>query len=75
MNSKILQSISQSLLRTPQGITSLEIPRASIAAIFRLVPEKDLEIKERLLNIKNSGNIPDIGGYINSKLQYRPILD
>ena len=75
MNSKILQSISRSLLQTPQEITSLHIPRASVAAIFRLVPEKDVEIKQRLLNVKNGSNIHDIEGYINSKLQYRSALD
>lgn len=75
MNSRILQSISRSLLQTPQEITSLHIPRASVAAILRLVPEKDLEIEERLLNVKNNGNIPALEGYINSKLQYRSVLD
>ena len=75
MNSKILQSISRSLLQTPQEMTSLHIPRASVAAIFRIVPEKDAEIKQRLLNVGNGSNIQNIEGYLDSKLQYRSALD
>lgn len=67
MNYRRILSLSESLLKTFPPSSSLHIPRASVAAIFRIVPPTPINTESVMNRISKCAKTEELERYLESK--------